>query len=69
MEVHLSLFRSPYSSSDLNSPRTSPQPENVEDERKVRVCMIGEGQVGKTSLVSQFITSEHIHTFDASLGQ
>lgn len=30
--------------------------------------MIGDGHVGKTSLISQFITSEHMHTFDASLG-
>ena len=29
--------------------------------------MIGDGHVGKTSLISQFITSEHMHTFDASL--
>ena len=29
--------------------------------------MIGDGQVGKTSLVSQFLTSEHMYTFDASL--
>ena len=29
--------------------------------------MIGDSQVGKTSLVSQFLTSEHMHTFDASL--
>ena len=31
--------------------------------------MMGDCQVGKTSLVSQFITSEHIHTFDSSLGE
>ena len=30
---------------------------------------MGQGQVGKTSLVSLFVTSEHIHTFDASLGE
>ena len=35
----------------------------------MRVCLVGQGQVGKTSLVSLFVTSEHIHTFDASLGE
>ena len=29
--------------------------------------MIGDGHVGKTSLVSQFLTSEHMFAFDASL--
>ena len=29
--------------------------------------MIGDGQVGKTSLVSQFLTSEHMYSYDASL--
>ena len=42
---------------------------DAEERRKVRVCMMGDCQVGKTSLVSQFITSEHIHTFDSSLGE
>ena len=34
----------------------------------MRVCMVGDAQVGKTSLVSQFVTSEHMKDFDASLG-
>ena len=42
---------------------------SLEDGRKLRVCMMGDCQVGKTSLVSLFLTSEHIHTFDSSLGE
>ena len=36
---------------------------------KMRVCMMGDAKVGKSSLVSQFLTSEHMNTFDSSLGQ
>lgn len=31
--------------------------------------MLGEASVGKTALVSQFMTSEYMHTYDASLGE
>ena len=30
---------------------------------------MGESQVGKTSLVSQFLSSEFLNTYDASLGK
>ena len=30
---------------------------------------MGESQVGKTSLVSQFLTSDFLNTYDASLGK
>lgn len=30
--------------------------------------MLGDAGVGKTALVSQFMTSEYMHTYDASLG-
>lgn len=31
--------------------------------------MMGDAGVGKTALVSQFMTSEYMHTYDASLGE
>ena len=36
---------------------------------KIRVCMMGDNGVGKTALVSQFLTSDYIDTYDASLGK
>lgn len=30
--------------------------------------MMGDSGTGKTALVSQFMTSEYMHTYDASLG-
>lgn len=31
--------------------------------------MLGDAGVGKTALVNQFMTSEYMHTYDASLGK
>lgn len=42
-------------------------PEEVEVP-KYRVVMLGDSGVGKTALVSQFMTSEYMNTYDASLG-
>ena len=64
--------------SDTNS-RASPLPSDAEaqamddneeerEQLRFRVCLMGESQVGKTSLVSQFLTSEYMNTYDASLG-
>jgi len=36
---------------------------------KYRVVLLGDSGVGKTALVSQFMTSEYINTYDASLGK
>jgi len=33
------------------------------------LCVIGGTGVGKTALVSQFMTSEYMNTYDASLGK
>jgi len=32
-----------------------------------RICVLGETGVGKTALVNQFLTSEHMNTYDSSL--
>ena len=42
--------------------------EEEREQLRFRVCLMGESQVGKTSLVSQFLTSEYMNTYDASLG-
>lgn len=34
-----------------------------------RVLMLGGPAVGKSSLVSQFMTSEYLHAYDTSLGE
>lgn len=34
-----------------------------------RVLMVGSGAVGKSSLVSQFMTSEYLHAYDTSIGE
>ncbi|XP_055853796.1 dentin sialophosphoprotein isoform X4 [Episyrphus balteatus] len=34
---------------------------------RYRIVMLGDAGVGKTALVSQFMTSEYMHTYDASL--
>lgn len=36
---------------------------------KYRVVLLGDAGVGKTALVSQFMTSEYMNTYDASLGE
>lgn len=36
---------------------------------KHRVVLLGDAGVGKTALVSQFMTSEYMNTYDASLGK
>lgn len=36
---------------------------------RYRVVMMGDAGTGKTALVSQFMTSEYMHTYDASLGK
>ncbi|CAH1640625.1 unnamed protein product [Spodoptera littoralis] len=42
-------------------------PRNVSRIPKYRVVLLGDAGVGKTALVSQFMTSEYMNTYDASL--
>eukprot|EP00090_Calanus_glacialis_P024886 TRINITY_DN38619_c0_g1_i2.p1 TRINITY_DN38619_c0_g1~~TRINITY_DN38619_c0_g1_i2.p1 ORF type:complete len:639 (+),score=153.67 TRINITY_DN38619_c0_g1_i2:48-1964(+) len=55
--------------SNTTSARVSPVQSDIEedDQPKFRVCLMGESQVGKTSLVSQCLTSDYMNTYDASL--
>lgn len=48
-----------------STPLGSPEEMEVP---KYRVVMLGDAGVGKTALVSQFMTSEYMNTYDASLG-
>lgn len=41
--------------------------DETEEVQKHRVCILGTNDVGKTSLVNQFLTSEYMNTYDASL--
>ncbi|XP_078045545.1 uncharacterized protein LOC144474516 [Augochlora pura] len=45
----------------------STESDDIDDVPKYRVVMHGESGVGKTALVSQFMTSEYMNTYDASL--
>ncbi|XP_012136882.1 uncharacterized protein LOC100883976 [Megachile rotundata] len=45
----------------------STESEDMEDIPKYRVVLLGDSGVGKTALVSQFMTSEYMNTYDASL--
>lgn len=47
----------------------STESEEMEEISKYRVVLLGDSGVGKTALVSQFMTSEYINTYDASLGK
>lgn len=49
-----------------STPLGSPEEAEVP---KYRVVMLGDAGVGKTALVSQFMTSEYMNTYDASLGE
>ncbi|XP_063590530.1 GTP-binding protein GEM-like [Penaeus indicus] len=59
--------RSPFEGSCCGSSYVSS--ESSLEIAKYRVVLLGESGVGKTSLVSQFMTSEYINTYDASLDE
>ena len=42
--------------------------EEEEEVERFRICILGASGVGKTALVNQFLTSEYMNTYDASLG-
>lgn len=52
-------------------PASPDDSENLEPPppARYRVVMLGDAGVGKTALVNQFMTSEYMHTYDASLGK
>ena len=42
---------------------------DIEQNQKLRVCIAGHFGVGKTALVSQFMSSEYMNTYEKSLGK
>ncbi|KPJ18476.1 GTP-binding protein REM 1 [Papilio machaon] len=46
---------------------TTPDEDDLDPIPKYRVVLLGDAGVGKTALVSQFMTSEYMNTYDASL--
>ncbi|KAE8747219.1 hypothetical protein FOCC_FOCC006086, partial [Frankliniella occidentalis] len=66
----LSGERSPFEGSCCGSSYNNVSSDTASQEEQInkfRVVLLGESGVGKTALVSQFMTSEYIHTYDASL--
>ncbi|XP_050671471.1 uncharacterized protein LOC126969896 isoform X2 [Leptidea sinapis] len=46
---------------------STPDEDDLDPIAKYRVVLLGDAGVGKTALVSQFMTSEYMNTYDASL--
>jgi Rad/Gem-related GTP binding protein 1 len=62
--------RSPFEGSCCGSSYNNMSSDaSVEEIAKYRVVLLGDAGVGKTALVSQFMTSEYMNTYDASLGK
>lgn len=63
--------RSPFEGSCCSGQGVAPdstESDEIEEEiPKYRVVLLGDSGVGKTALVSQFMTSEYMNTYDASL--
>ncbi|CAG9131448.1 unnamed protein product [Plutella xylostella] len=75
--LHMASDRSPFDGSCCSGYRpvdsaslTTPDDDDMEPDpiTKYRVVLLGDAGVGKTALVSQFMTSEYMNTYDASLG-
>lgn len=60
--------RSPFEGSCCSGQGASTE-SDIEEISKYRVVLLGDSGVGKTALVSQFMTSEYMNTYDASLGK
>ncbi|XP_037077074.1 uncharacterized protein LOC119098256 [Pollicipes pollicipes] len=60
--------KSPFEGSCCGSSYNSSEQEK-EDKAIYRVMMLGEAGVGKSSLINQFMSSEYMNTYDASLGK
>jgi Rad and Gem related GTP binding protein 1 len=60
--------RSPFEGSCCGSSYVSSEASGIEVTKR-RVVLLGDAGVGKTALVSQFMTSEYMNTYDASLGE
>lgn len=61
--------RSPFEGSCCSGQDVSTDSDVEESISKYRVVLLGDSGVGKTALVSQFMTSEYMNTYDASLGK
>ncbi|XP_011267383.1 uncharacterized protein LOC105258030 isoform X2 [Camponotus floridanus] len=59
--------KSPFEGSCCSGQDASTDSDIEETISKYRVILLGDSGVGKTALVSQFMTSEYINTYDASL--
>ncbi|XP_032687172.1 uncharacterized protein LOC116851648 isoform X3 [Odontomachus brunneus] len=58
--------RSPFEGSCCSGQGASSE-SDIDEVTKYRVVLLGDSGVGKTALVSQFMTSEYMNTYDASL--
>ncbi len=61
--------RSPFEGSCCGSSAVSSDDEAQNKLAKFRIVLLGAAGVGKSALVSQFMTSEYINTYDVSLGK
>ncbi|XP_015172882.1 PREDICTED: uncharacterized protein LOC107064582 [Polistes dominula] len=59
--------RSPFEGSCCSGQGGDSSESEIEEIPKYRVVLLGDSGVGKTALVSQFMTSEYMNTYDASL--